>query len=105
MKIIEVENLTFSKKENNNTFDDVKAIIIPKEVYQKQIDDYTVKIWELEDRIYKAIEYIEKNCILSDTWKDLGFCDFVPIGKIKYKALSSKKVKELLDILKGVDKE
>ena len=59
MKIIEAENLTFSKKENNNTFDDVKAIIIPKEEYQKQIDDYTVKIWKLEDRIYKAIEYIE----------------------------------------------
>ena len=49
----------------------------------------------------KAIEYIKDNCITSETWEDLGFCQFIPIGKIKYKALSSKKVQELLDILKG----
>ena len=58
-----------------------------------------------QQRNEKAIEYIKKNCILSDTWEDLDFCNFVPIGKIKYKFLSNKKVKELLDILKGVDKE
>jgi UDP-galactopyranose mutase len=83
MKIIEAENLTFSKKENNNTFDDVKAIIIPKEVYQKQIDDYTVKIWELEDRIYKAIEYIES------ATKEIAF--------------ENDKLIDILEILKGKD--
>lgn len=57
----------------------------------------------IDERNHKAIEYIEKNCILSNTWKDLDFCNFVPIGKIKYKDLSNKKVKELLDILKGVE--
>ena len=60
---------------------------------------------DLKEKINKAIEYIEKNCILSDTWKELDFCNFVPIAKIKYKALSNKKVKGLLDILKGDDKE
>ena len=54
--------------------------------------------------ILKATKYIKENCILSDSWEDLGFCDFVPIGRIKYKSLSSKKVKDLLYILKGVDK-
>ena len=54
-----------------------------------------------KERIDKATEYIENNCILSDEWTDLGFCNFVPTGRIKYKQLSSKKVKDLLDILRG----
>ena len=51
--------------------------------------------------IKKAIEYIKENCIKSDKWDDLGFCNFVPTGKISYISLSVKKVKELLNILKG----
>ena len=65
--------------------------------------DYYTKV-EALDRIDKAIEYIENNCILSDEWTDLGFCNFVPTGNIKYKQLSPKKVKELLSILRGEDK-
>ncbi len=57
------------------------------------------------NNIDKAIKFIKRNCILSDCWKEIDFGNFVPIGKIKYKSLSSKKVKELLDILKGEDKE
>lgn len=53
----------------------------------------------------KAIEYIKQNCITSDKWEDLGFCDFVPIGEINYKQLSKAKVKELLNILRGKDNE
>lgn len=56
---------------------------------------------ELEDRIDKAIEYIRNNCISSNEWTDLDFCNFVPTGNIKYKQLTSKKVKDLLDILRG----
>lgn len=53
--------------------------------------------------IDKAIKYISSNCILSDEWTDLGFCNFVPTGRITYKQLSKTKVKELLNILKGND--
>ncbi len=60
---------------------------------------------ELKQRINKAIEYIKDNCILSDEWTDLDFCNFVPTGNIKYKQLSSKKVKDLLSILRGEDNE
>ena len=56
-------------------------------------------------KIDKAIEFISYYCITSEAWEDLGFCQFVPIGEIKYKALSSKKVQELLDILKSDSNE
>ena len=56
---------------------------------------------EKVDIILKAIEYIKDYCILSDVWEEKGFCNFAPIGKIKYTPLSTKKVKELLEILKG----
>lgn len=56
---------------------------------------------DLEERIYKSKEYIVKNCILSDEWKELDFCNFIPTGKITYKQLTPKKVKELLEILGG----
>ena len=56
---------------------------------------------DYKERIDKATEYIKDNCILSDAWTELDFCNFVPTGRIKYKQLSSKKVKDLLDILIG----
>ncbi len=55
----------------------------------------------LQERIEKAIEYINRNCISSDKWEDIGFCNFFPTGIKTYKQLSKTKVKELLDILKG----
>ena len=74
----------------------------------KEIERLTAESTEWESKFYdeakkvdKAIEYIETNCILSDVWEEKGFCNFVPIGKIEYKPLSTKKVKELLKILKG----
>lgn len=69
----------------------------------KKVEDYASKVGdrrnELYDKIDKAIEYIVKNCILSDEWTDLDFCNFIPTGKITYKQLTPKKVKELLAIL------
>lgn len=56
---------------------------------------------DVNARNIKAIEYIKENCITSDKWEDLGFCDFVPTGEINYKQLSKAKVKKLLNILRG----
>lgn len=56
---------------------------------------------ELNSIINKTTEYIIDNCVLSDEWKDLGFCNFIPTGRIEYKQLSKTKVKYLLKILKG----
>lgn len=67
----------------------------------KLIERLQDKIELLEYNRDKAIEYIENNCILSNEWTDLGFCNFIPTGNIKYKQLTSKKVKELLNILRG----
>ena len=49
----------------------------------------------------KAKEFIYRNCILSDEWKELDFCNFIPTGNITYRHLTPKKVKELLEILEG----
>ncbi len=59
----------------------------------------------LQQKIDKAIEYIKNNCVLSDEWRDLGFCNFIPTGKITYKQLTPKKVKELLEILGDKENE
>ena len=77
--------------------------------YQKEIERLNKESEQLrtalnskESTIKEAREYIHKNCILSDEWTDLDFCNFIPTGKITYKQLTSKKVKGLLKIL---DKE
>lgn len=59
------------------------------------------EIKKLQEIIIKAKDYIANNSISSDQWTDLGFCNFAPTGRIKYKQLSPTKVKELLNILKG----
>lgn len=59
----------------------------------------------LENIRKEAIEYINNNCVLSDEWTDLGFCNFIPSGKITYKQLTPKKVKELLKILGDKENE
>lgn len=66
------------------------------------LEDFSIAYYELLDFIKEVKEYIQKNCILSDEWTDLDFCNFIPTGKIIYKQLTPKKVKELLEIL---DKE
>ena len=78
----------------------LEKIIIEQDEEQRKLFNHIVKD-DCKQRIDKAIEYIKDNCILSDEWTDLGFCNFVPTGNIKYKQLSSKKVKDLLDILRG----
>lgn len=65
---------------------------------QRDYEDY-------KTRCEKAIEYIKINCITSDKWEDLGFCNLVPTGIIKYKSLSAKKVKEIIDILERKNNE
>lgn len=67
-------------------------------IANKMLENENMK---LKKTIDKAIEYIKENCVLSDEWKELDFCNFVPIGKITYNSLSPKKVRKLLDILKG----
>ena len=60
---------------------------------------------KLNNIIKEAIEYIQVNCILSDEWTEIGFCRFIPTGKIKFKKLTPREVKELLEILdKGSEK-
>lgn len=50
-----------------------------------------------------VVEYIKSNCILSDEWTELDFCNFVPTGKISYKALKKEKIKDLLRMLGEID--
>ena len=59
------------------------------------------EIERLNNIIKDARQYIQVNCILSDEWTEIGFCKFIPTGKITIRKLTPKKVKELLDILKG----
>lgn len=72
--------------------------------------EYQVKLLlenetKLKKEKYKIIEYIVKNCILSDEWTELDFCHFIPTGKITYKQLTPKKVKELLELLGDKENE
>lgn len=50
-----------------------------------------------------GIKYIKSNCIVSDEWTELDFCNFVPTGKVNYKALNKEKVKVLLRMLGEID--
>ena len=76
---------------------------------EEYISIETLKIWQeiekenkiLQEKINKVIQYLKNNCIYCNEWKDLGFCNFVPVGKVTYKSLSAKKVYELLKILKN----
>lgn len=68
---------------------------------EKGKDNNLNRFLDYKSRNEKAIEYIIDNCVLSDEWKDLGFCNFIPTGRIEYKQLSKTKVKYLLKILKG----
>lgn len=52
-----------------------------------------------------VVEYIKSNCIVSDEWTELDFCNFVPTGKVNYKALNKEKVKDLLRMLGETDAE
>lgn len=63
--------------------------------------------FEIRDRNYKAREFIKENCLTFTEWEEveIGSSIYIqPKGKIKYKALRKNKVKEVLEILKGVDK-
>lgn len=72
---------------------------------RKNVFDNLQEIERLNNILNEATYYIKQNCILSDMWVDLGFCDFAPTVKPTYKSLSAKKVKQLIEILEGSDKE
>ena len=74
------------------------------ELVTNKLIDVTNKMVDYKSRIDKAKEYLKENCILSDKWEDLEFCNFIPTGKITYKSLNKKKVEVLLNILQGKDK-
>lgn len=60
---------------------------------------------EYDKTLNKALAFIKDNAIKSDEWEEINSrmipVDMRPIGKIAYKTLSAKKVKELDEILKG----
>lgn len=58
---------------------------------------------ELKKQKDDVVEYIKSNCIVSDEWTELDFCNFVPTGKINYKALNKEKIKDLLRMLGEID--
>ena len=63
------------------------------------------EIERLNNIIKDARQYIQVNCILSDEWTEIGFCKFIPTGKITIRKLTPREVKELLEILdKGSEK-
>ena len=80
--------------------EDFELIVISKRQL-KDIQATYEEIGKLQNRLERAVSFIKTNCILSDEWTDLGFCNFAPTGRITYKQLSKSKVQELLDILKG----
>lgn len=88
-----------NKKLNNVIYKDYVVKDLENKNYWLKNDNEAYK-----SRIDKALRFIQSECILSDKWEDLGFCNFVPTGRIKYKSLSKTKVKKLFDLLKGDNK-
>lgn len=110
MKIISTKEYNELKKTQSAYLD---LLMKPLQgVFEKVTDDDLLRdnanLYAENKKLHSIIkevrEYIHKNCILSDEWTDLDFCNFIPTGKITYKQLTSKKVKELLEILDKVSK-
>lgn len=78
-----------------------QAIIKALNMYGRVPEQWELlnEIERLNNIIKEVREYILYNCIRSDEWTELDFCEFIPTGNISYKQLSSKKVKEVLQIL------
>ena len=89
------------EEENTTVLDLINELELEKRINQEDLK----LIHKLEERMGKAIEYIKMNCIKSDEWEDLGFCNFVPTGNIKYKPLSAKKVEHIINLLEGKSDE
>ena len=88
--------ITNLQEENKNLKDYLK-------IMEKGKDNNLNRFLDYKSRNEKAIKYIIDNCVLSDEWKDLDFCNFIPTGIIEYKKLSKTKIKYLLNILNGDD--
>ena len=89
---------------NIGDIDGVQVFVTPKgyeELKKQKLIEENEILHDLQERIDKAIEYIQENCIKSDEWYDRGFCDFIPTGKITYTPLSKTKVEKTLQILRG----
>lgn len=102
-----LEELEKERKKNKKLEEENKKLnnLIYKDYVVKDLENKN-KWLKNDNRVYKsridkALRFIQSECILSDKWEDLGFCEFIPIGKITYKSLSKTKVKKLLDILRG----
>ena len=70
---------------------------------QKAYELIDKSMYELMKQKDDVVEYIKSNCIVSDEWTELDFCNFVPTGKVNYKALNKEKVKDLLRMLGEID--
>ena len=102
-KIINNQALEIARlKEDYRIYEDKNNYI---SILEKGLNTAEENCLKLQQKIDKAIDYIVKNCILSNEWTDLDFCNFIPTGKITYKQLTSKKVKNLLEILGDKENE
>lgn len=73
----------------------------------KEMEDKINKLQKENKKLKKqkedVVEYIKSNCIVSDEWTELDFCNFVPTGEVNYKALNKEKVKDLLRMLGEIE--
>ena len=97
----QLEELNYQLKDNNYFQELEKKINVVNENINRTYHENT----KLHSIIKEVREYIKGNCILSDTWEELENHQFVPTGRINYKSLSSKKIKDILEILDKENKE
>lgn len=84
-----LENQKYEKYDKEDLVDEIMELQQENQQLKKQKDD--------------VVEYIKSNCIVSDEWTELDFCNFVPTGKVNYKSLNKEKVKDLLRMLGEID--
>lgn len=72
----------------------------------KKLTDLETEQIHLKNAVYKyvnllrkVVEFLQTNCLASNEWKEVSPSRFKPIGKVRYKSLSGKKVQELLEML------
>ena len=91
------------KIEVNMNVHDIPIVIEELEKAEKYINDLKKENKQLKKQKDDVVEYIKSNCIVSDEWTELDFCNFVPTGKVNYKALNKEKVKDLLRMLGEIE--
>lgn len=86
----------------NQVIEDYKFLYEREKEKRKELQQENQQLKKQKDDV---VEYIKSNCIVSDEWTELDFCNFVPTGKVNYKALNKGKVKDLLRMLGEKDVE